>query len=130
MHTFTSTYADKYKQTQAYRHSGAYTCMYTGAHIYINKYTRVQAFILTQAHPHIQADMGIHSYTIHACAYTYMYTGMQQYSHAYTWANAQPPVAVFGDWRCVCNPFDLLMRAHIERLLQARLGTAAFHEVN
>ena len=31
---------------------------------------------------------------------------------------------------CVCNPFDLLMRAHIERLLQARLGTAGFHEVN
>lgn len=65
--------------------------------MYINKYTWVQTFILTQAHPHMQADMGIHTYTIHACAYTYMYTGMQQYNHAYTRANAQPPVAVFGD---------------------------------
>ena len=55
---------------------------------------------------------------------------MQQYNHAYTRANAQPPVAVFGGWRCVYNPFDLLMRAHIEHLLQARLGTAGLHEVN
>lgn len=78
---------NRYKQTQAYRHSGAYTCMYTGAHIYINKYTRVQAFILTQAHPHIQADIDIQYMHVHihictrGCNNTIMLIHGQTHSH-------------------------------------------------
>ena len=48
MHTFTSTYADRYKQTQAFRHPGAYTCIYTGAHMYVDTVMPTDTWTLTK----------------------------------------------------------------------------------
>lgn len=57
--------------------------------MYINKYTWVQTFILTQTHPHMQTDMGIHIQYMHVhihictrgCNNTIMLIHGQTHSH-------------------------------------------------